>query len=312
VEGSEGTAPMFAIDIEAHREREDSGEITYYERAQNIIVRNNTERGSVAGGFAIYIGENVTIEDNDVETSISWSYTQGSVIRNNRVTANPNRENNTGIIGGRSDNTATTFDNEIYGNTVTGFESGITVFSIGNKVYQNTINDCVNGIFLRVLKDSEIYGNKINSTVAGSKGIFAHVTSLENVTIYDNETNTEADPFKFVRINSETEHASYTFAVRDNDFNASGRATIESSKGLTFENNFVGVSTEVKDSNGINIVDNNIQSGNSVGIRVRDQNEDISITGNSITTTNIDCISVESSTNPGEVETANNNCQNGR
>jgi len=69
---------------------------------------------------------------------------------------------------------------------------------------------------------------------------------------------------------------------------------------------------EVKDSNGINIVDNNIQSGNSVGIRVRDQNEDISITGNSITTSNIDCISVESSTNPGEVETANNNCQNGR
>ncbi|MDY8136289.1 right-handed parallel beta-helix repeat-containing protein [Aquimarina sp. 2201CG5-10] len=307
---STGTPPKFAIDIEAHRERADNGEIVYYERARDITLRNNTERASVAGGFAVYIGEDVIVEDNDIETSISWSYTTGTKIRNNTLTANPNRVGRSGIVGGRSDNTATTFGNEIYGNTIRGYESGITVFSRENKVYNNTIENCEQGIFLRSLIDSQIYGNKITSNVASSKGIFAHVTSLDNVEIYDNETNVTADPYKFVRVNTAAEANNFQFTVRNNNFDSSGRANIEETVGLNFNENIVNVSTSIYDSVNISLSGNTIDSGSSNGIHLRDVNQDITITNNSIQVTgNAECIKIESTTNSSEVSESNNSCE---
>ncbi|WP_378187993.1 right-handed parallel beta-helix repeat-containing protein [Aquimarina sp. W85] len=305
---STGIAPKFGIDIEAHRERNDHGDIVYYERAHDIIIRDNVEKNSVAGGFIVYIGENVTIENNLVETSISWSYTTGTKILNNRVIANPTRNRNTGIVGGRSSNVLTTFNNTISGNYIEGFQTGITLFRRGNEVSKNVIKNCAQGIFLKLVDDSQIYDNEITSTKNSSKGIFAHQTSLSNLTINDNEVNVTGDPFKFVQINTSNEEDAFTFKITNNIFNSSSKATISDTKGLILANNTLNIGTSIYNSSSIAIKDNSISSGVLPGIYLREVNLDISLLRNTINTTNPDCIKIESTTSVNEISRSNNDC----
>ncbi|SFC35669.1 parallel beta-helix repeat (two copies) [Algibacter lectus] len=166
---SGGVAPGWAIDVEAVR---NSGVI--FEIAEDILIKNNVERGSKYGGFIIHTGDRVTIDGNTMENSIAYAGTIGSVIKNNNLKSNSEtalRGQTTGII---AQNKASSKDNSVYGNTVYGYPIGIKVGDTNLNVYNNNILECAVGISLNTSKDSRIYGNTIKSTTANSRGISNH------------------------------------------------------------------------------------------------------------------------------------------
>ncbi|WP_378187997.1 uronase [Aquimarina sp. W85] len=310
-QNSKGTNPKFALDIEATRKRDANGTMVYYERAYNITVRNNIERGSEKGGFIVFIGENVIFEGNSMENSISWSFTNGTKIRNNEFKRISDKSSSTAIVGGRPDNMLSTYNNQISGNKIYGYSSGITVFGRKNKVFSNLIENCDQGIFLRVLEDSRLYANTINSTVSGSKGFFGHMTSMKNVYIYNSHVSVVSDPFKFVRVNYQSDEANNTFILRHNKFNSNARAVISDTRGLTMQYNTMSNETTIYNSSKIDLLNNTINTSSTKGFYLRQVNRDINLDGNKIKvrdTRSSQCIKIESSTSRHEITENNNSC----
>ncbi|WP_378187995.1 hypothetical protein ACE939_06195 [Aquimarina sp. W85] len=308
---SKGTAPKFAIDIEAHRERNDNDTIIYYERAHDITIQNNIEKNSASGGFVVYIGENVTIQENEIETSISWSYTTGTKIKDNRVIANPNRDRNSAIIGGRSSNIRTTFNNVISGNYIEGFKTGITLYGRKNSVYLNKIINCKQGLFLKKLSDSRLYANTIYNDTPSSLGIVGHYTTLDNVTIYNSTITVKSEPFKFVKINFSPEANLYTYTVKNNIFNSTNNAIISNVNGLSLIKNRINTTTTIYNGENLKIDQNIINSKKNKGLHLREINLDVSIIDNMIhieSGTSSECIAIDSTTSQKEVEITNNSC----
>lgn len=282
---SEGKTPKFAIDIEATRTRDDNGNYVYYEKAYDITIKNNIERGSAAGGIIVFIGENVTIENNDLENSISWSFASGVKIINNTLQAKDS-EQKFAIIGGRSDNIAGSFDNEISGNKITGFANGIVVHNRDNKVFNNEILNCGVGIFLRNLFDSKIYSNTISSNEnlkhSNSRGISAYRANINNVEVYKNTINVKNDPIRLIEVNNDLESKDYIFEVNENDLNSSVLSTISKSSGINFFDNNFNIGTIIFNSSNITFKENIINSGTTHGFDLRSNTNNILFTENSI------------------------------
>ncbi|QBA63884.1 right-handed parallel beta-helix repeat-containing protein [Muriicola soli] len=305
---STGTAPKFGIDVEAARESDGNGGYIFYERAENILIRNNTERGSAAGAMTIHIGYYVTIEGNTTEKGIGFTYTNGSIIRNNTVDAGSSEGIGAGIKGGKTSTTGDSiYDNEIYGNTIIGYNTGINVSNRDVKVYDNFISQCKTGIFLLNIRNSQINSNEISSQVPGSNGIVGQITSLDNIEIFENEVDVVSDAIKMVKVNEDLQ--SNNFLVRDNIFNSNSRSNISLSSGLNFINNSFNHTIRLTGSTNINVQDNLISSGNSVGIDLREGLANIQVMNNEINTSNSDCITVDP-TSANEVSLTNNQCLN--
>ncbi|MCX2679169.1 right-handed parallel beta-helix repeat-containing protein [Galbibacter sp. EGI 63066] len=229
---STGVAPRFALDIEAYRTRDSNGEFIFYEKVSDVIIRNNTEEGSVKGGFLVAIGDNVTIENNKVSSGIGYLLATGVKIQNNEITGNGTGN---AITGGRSD-TETTYNNEISGNVIRGFGTGITLYSKETKIYDNEIINAQNGIFIpNKVNDMEIYNNTITSDLSGSHGVFAHIASADDVTIYNNEIDTDGYGISFVNVNLDTSDANNQVFVRDNNIISDLGVQVSNSQGIIVE-----------------------------------------------------------------------------
>lgn len=282
---SEGVAPKFAIDIEATRKKDENGDYIYYEKSYDITISNNIERGSATGGFTVHIGEDVTIDNNDVETNISWSFASGVKIINNTVKAKSTEENYA-ILGGRSDNLSGSFNNEISGNKIVGFGTGIVLHNRENKVFSNEIENCEIGIYLRSVYDSKIYSNTIysddNLKLENSRGISAFRVKINNVEIYDNTITVKNDPIRFMEVNDTDEGKDYTFNVYDNELNSSVLSSISKSSGINFYKNNFNNGTILFNSSNIEFNDNTITAQTTHGFELRDNSNDISFTDNSI------------------------------
>lgn len=306
---SEGVTPKFAIDIEATREKDENGDYIYYEKSYDITISNNTERGSAVGGFTVHIGEDVTIDNNDVETNISWGFASGVKIINNLVQAKSSEENYA-ILGGRSNNYDGSFNNEISGNKIIGFGTGVVLHNRGNKVFNNEIENCGIGVYLRNVYDSEIYSNTIysddNLKLENSRGISAFRVDVNDVDIYNNTITVKNDALRFMEVNSTEIATSYSFKVYNNVLNSSVLSTVSKSSGINFyENNFY-IGTIIYTSSNLDFQNNIVSTENTHGFELRDSSSNIMFTDNTIdVNSKKECIISDSSSS---FEENNNSC----
>ncbi|MDD7885834.1 right-handed parallel beta-helix repeat-containing protein [Flavivirga sp. 57AJ16] len=303
---STGTPPKFGIDVEAVRTSDGNGGYIHYERAEDIFIRNNTERGSAAGAITVHIGYKVIIEGNTTENSLSYTYTYGTKIINNTVNGN----GGTGIKGGKNLETADSiYDNEISGNTITGFNTGINVQNRDVLVYDNIINDFSTGISPINLKNSRIYNNTMVSSRDDSRGFFINRTTLDGVVIENNDITSKANAIKISTCNFEPEAANYSVTFDNNTFKSSAYSQIKDARGVIFKNNSFNHGVEIYDSQNIDFNGNNISTQSHDGIYLRDINQDIDLISNSIdVASNRDCVRIDSTTSSSEVNDSNNDC----
>lgn len=230
---SKGTAPRMGLDIEATRTRDSDGNLVYYQRAYDIIIRNNIEKGSGNASFYVAIGEDVTIENNISEKAMGWGLASGVKVKGNKITSPIN--STSGIIGGRPGGNGTIFGNEISGNIVKGFKTGIRVHNVDLKVYENEIEDCTVGISLGDLNNADIYDNSISTERdANCYGIYAHIGSLDDVRIRKNEIEVAYKPIAFTNINIEVGEDENLVTVKNNNLNG-GKVHISNSNGIVEE-----------------------------------------------------------------------------
>ncbi|PKV50985.1 Right handed beta helix region [Aquimarina sp. MAR_2010_214] len=286
---SQGTAPGFAIDVEAAR---GSGPQPN-QVVEDIIIRNNIEKGSRVGGFTVHTGDRVTIEGNQMENLISYSTTIGTIIRNNTITSTTDKtaDNGTAITAGRNDRYERNYGNKVYGNTITGFSTGIKTANTDLKVYSNEIIDCKVGISIEILTNSEIYENTIRSSKETSNGIVSAGLSeyINNVTIRNNNIDVKRTSFIFVDINNNSGQENYKLVIRDN---ISTSTTLSNTNGVDFIGNTIDQSSIrlVKAKNS-NVSSNKISASNSHGIRLDTGCKNIQIASNNISVSgNFNCI----------------------
>ncbi|WP_282148199.1 hypothetical protein [Algibacter lectus] len=309
---SKGTNPKFGIDIEAVRTSDGNGGYIFYERSERIYIRNNTERGSAAGSITVHIGYDVTVEGNTVEKGLSYSYASGTKIINNIVTAGPSG-GGTGIAAGKklTGSSDSIFDNEISGNTVTGFNVGINVQNRSTVVTNNNVYDFSTGIFpTEFLKDSRISDNILVSERVNSTGIFINGSMLENVIIENNDVEVTRNALKITRGNSTDESAEYSFTLKNNIFKAPSYSQISYSKGVILEDNSFNHGIQVFGSSDIGFYNNTIVADGQDGIQLRLENTNIIMESNVISVGDkMTCIKVDSATSLSQIKNNENTCK---
>ncbi len=241
-EKSKGTAPRCAIDVESWWELDENLNLIQYNTTKDFVISNNYERGGANSSFLVAIGENVIIENNDVERGIGFAGARNVTIRNNIVA--------TKIGVGDGVYRPYISNNKVYGNTITKNDTndeyneiGILVQCHNTEVYNNVINDKTTGIAIRSCFNSEIYGNTIiprqDSYV--TYGIYGYAGSMNNAIIKENNIK-ECDykPICIAYINITEGQEDYTATIENNNFidcvrNDSNRALvhIEKSNGIS-------------------------------------------------------------------------------
>ncbi|WP_031428734.1 right-handed parallel beta-helix repeat-containing protein [Flavimarina sp. Hel_I_48] len=302
---SKGTNPKFAIDIEAYRKRE-NGKIVPYEKIKNVILRNNIEREGARGGFLIAVGDNITIENNDVEDGIGYKYTNNSIIRNNRMVARKESELAMGL-GMRDSRTIS--NNTVTGNYIEGFNVAMSIYGDDHMVSNNTIKNCGTGISGKDFSNTKIINNTITSTDPKSRGIFIHYTSVNRVLFKNNTIDVVNNPFRFDLINLKEGQEKFCTHLVDNEFNSSYHGLISNSNGVSLMKNTVNTGIQIWDSKNSIIEDNFISSENRDGIYLINENKDIALLNNAIAVpSNKQCIRVQESTKWEDIEEQNNEC----
>ncbi|MCT4586491.1 MAG: right-handed parallel beta-helix repeat-containing protein [Carboxylicivirga sp.] len=228
---SKGTAPRFGLDVEAHYVLDENNEIKYYQRARDITIRNNEERGCIGGAFIVAIGEDVLIESNTTEGTIA--FTEASNVKIHKNTINAGSTKMTGIIGEGFGNRRT-FGNEISSNIIRSQNQGIYLKTQDVSLFENTIEDCGMGISVNFnLHSSEIYDNNIINTTKGSGMIFSDGASSD-VIVNNNNINVTGRAITFININTESEDQNNTVRVHSNELNG-GSLFIDNSFGIKVE-----------------------------------------------------------------------------
>ncbi len=309
---SSGVAPGFALDIEAERTRDANGNLVYYQMAKDIKILNNIERNSRGGAFIVFLGYDVLIEGNQTEKSIGYSYANGVKIRNNTVTKNSTNFSNTAITAGREGGNETIYNNEISGNIISGYDTGINVQNRDTKVFGNTITEFITGIFPRDnLENSQIYDNILTSSRTSSRGIFVYQVNLNNVSFNNNTINVISNPIKFTRCNLGVDALNWNIEVKNNKTYSNTHVLIEQSNKIDFIGNELLQNVVVYDSNNIDF-SNNIINTKTDGFEFRNVNTNINLEGNiiNISTANKECIKINTTTDPAEINILTNTCNN--
>ncbi|MCF6294479.1 MAG: hypothetical protein L3J25_02165 [Flavobacteriaceae bacterium] len=307
---STGVDPGAGIDIEAVRDRNNLGELVFYQIAKDIIIRNNSEKGSKNSAFIVAIGQYVTIENNVTENSIGYSFAHNVTITGNELTS-ISSSNIIGISAGKLNGGETIYNNEISNNIVNGFSIGIFVYNRDAIITENTFKEFITGILVSDIKNIEISNNIFTSSKLDSRGIFLNSTNLENVNFSDNTINVVSNPFTASNINTGIGEGIIETTVLNNDFNSSTNAPIlfSNSKGLNLIGNKIETGIQIFNSKDLSFSLNDILTNNNNGIYLREINENITLDGNFIEVdSNYECIIIQSTTNINEVINTNNIC----
>ncbi|PKB44660.1 copper-binding protein NosD [Cellulophaga sp. RHA19] len=306
---SDGGVVGYAINMEPVRKRDAAtGDLVLYQKVHDVVIKNNKETGSREGAITIFSGDNIIIENNELENVVSYTFATNSKIRNNNFTATSDPRKPAIIAGGKGE---TVYDNEISGNVIFGYEVGISANHKLVDIFENKIENCRTGIQLKESTDMKIYKNVITSNISTSRGIMAHIANVNNVDIYNNDISVPSNPLYFVQLNKKDYASEYTINVYDNNFNTKGAVTITSSKGIKLErNSFFGGIQSVNADN-LTISNNIINTSNSHGIALNKENYDVTLNNNKITYLNInnyECIKIASTTSKSEIVMSNNTC----
>ncbi|MBI9065475.1 MAG: hypothetical protein JEZ14_26050, partial [Marinilabiliaceae bacterium] len=225
---SKGTSPKAGLDVEAVRKRDADGNLVEYQIAKDIIIRNNEEKGGAGSAFIVAIGQDVTIENNSAENTVSFHLGNGIKIKDNTINTS---DDDAAIVGGNHKASETVFNNEISGNTILGGSLGIVLYNRDTKVFNNKIKNCVTGIKISNLRDCDIYDNNITSSKENCYGIYTHVANADNVDIRNNYINIPYKPIAFVNVNIDSGHESNTVTVSNNELHG-GKVSISNSNGI--------------------------------------------------------------------------------
>ena len=242
---SKGIAPRFQLVVEPYRSHE-NGTVVHREKVDGVVIRNNVEKETAFGGFLVHGGNNVTIEDNDTETSIGLQWASGTIIRNNNIVAPEGKYLENGIKTGWIGNERV-YDNKIYGNFISGFRTGINIMSDGHEIYNNQIENFTEaGVLFRKLTDMKFYNNTIKTTAPKGRGIMIYATSAKNSEINGNKVTTKHNPLyiRYVNDNSSTENN--TFTLKGNEFNSNSYAIIREAAGVTLDDNNIYAPMEIR------------------------------------------------------------------
>ena len=285
---SRGVAPGFAIDVEAVRHGHPGGILQI---AEDIIIRDNTEDGSRIGAFTVHTGDRVTIENNKLEGSISYSVSIGTIIRNNEITATSDKNINKGtaIVAGRDDLFDKNYDGRVYDNIIKNYAIGISVTNKDIDTYNNQIINCKTGLRINSVRNAKIYNNTIKSTRENSNGIVSHPRSeyMDNVIIGDenkgNIIEVTRAPLLIQNTNHESGQDKFKLTISNNTFKSNSTSTISNVVGLEFFKNSInqGGIRFVNYKNG-KINNNIINSTTSNGIRIDKGCENLEISNNKI------------------------------
>ncbi len=226
-EKSNGTPPRFAIDIEAVR-----SDGVVFEEVYNVTIRNNIVKNSFAGAFIVHTGDDVTIENNEVESIIAYTVATGVKILNNKIIAPDVESGGTGIQAGGDFKSK---DNVVSGNFIKNHPLGIVISDELVKVDNNIIENYTQGIKITNLRDAEITNNNISTPLYDySRGI-AGWGYADNVKISEN--NIDAGPSVVLQVSfNEGEDEPYTYTLEGNTLKGNS-ISINNTKGLSFKNN---------------------------------------------------------------------------
>lgn len=303
--GSPGVAPGYALDIEAVRGK-NNGQYIYYEKAYNITISNNIERGSKYGAFIVAIGQDATIKNNTTEGSIDISDASGVKIIGNTITAKNNNSKGAAITTSHPES-ITTFNNIISGNTIKGYEVCIAAYQRDAEIFDNTFLDFSVGILPKGISNYKIYRNTFNSSISGSTAIFGHITTMNNVDIYENIVQkVDREGLNMVWVNKNSGEENNTVTIRNNNFNKH-KVSFDTSKGISFTGN-TSEYVSVLASQNITLSGNIITAAYDHGIEILNGSNNINVSQNTISVTNKSktCVFKVNSTNISE---GSNNCK---
>ena len=306
---SDGGVVRWAMNIEPVRKRV-NGELLEYQKVHDVIVRNNKERGSANGGFLVFAGEHVTFENNDMESQITFSLGSNIKVLNNTFNASEETKGKPAIGGSAIDQVV--FDNLISGNIINGYNVGINANYKDAEVANNTINDCLTAFQFKKSINVNIHDNKITSTVNRSYGFRAHLASLNNVNIYNNEVSVALVNFGFTFVNQAEGQENNKFSVYDNvSPNSGSLAGLEGANGVTFKDNIINGSLWITDTKNLEVSGNQINTPNNHGLLIKGENIKLNVQNNIIkypTTGSLECIKIDSTNNLNEITLTNNSC----
>lgn len=278
-EFSDGVAPSCNINIEPVRNWEDGivgTTLIEYEKVTNLTIINNTQRGE--GSFLVsHCDGPVIVDNNDMESVISYTIANGVRVTNNTFNYNPVLPLGTAISVTGTFEIGThplVFDNEISGNEIYGYSTGINLAGQNVKVFDNHI-ETNSGIVFNAgdtdgIVNAEVYDNTIK---AGQYGITAKKL-LKDVVIENNVIEAATFPIFFSGVNNDEDEIVKLF-VNNNTFRgnhiegttyASKLSNITSTRGLELTENTVTGGFEIVDCNEILINTNTITSTSTDGV----------------------------------------------
>jgi len=303
---SNGGEVGYAINIEPDRTRDNDGNLKEYQKAFDITIRKNKEMGSRVGSVTLTIGQNITVEDNDFETQMVYSFVSGTRIRNNRFKSPEAPKGKFAIFA--SGIGVTVFDNKIYDNEIKGFSTGIVAGTRDVEIYGNKVTEGETGILLNKTFNTRIYNNSIE---VANRGINATNTHSDRVEIRNNTIKSEQFHLYFANVNKGAQYQNYTLVVEENKFiTPDKRVILSNTIGVTLRNNEIAGGVGVTNVNQVTISGNTIIPQNSDGIRLYNAHTTVVVTDNKISKpigSRYQCINNESSS-PQQVTMANNTC----
>ncbi|TRX62586.1 hypothetical protein FNH22_00380 [Fulvivirga sp. M361] len=274
---SDGGEVGYAINIEPVRTRDAEGDLKEYQKVFDVLIKGNTETNSRGGFVTLTIGQDITVEDNDIGSRAVYSLVSGAKIINNRFKASGKAEESWAIFAAGSG--PTVFNNEIAGNTIEGYSLGIATSSYDAFVHDNTIKDCGGGLQISKAFNSRFYNNKID--VSGN-GIMATNTYNDNIEVKGNEVTSGSFHVYFVQINNKEGQEDYSMLLDDNTFKGTRKASFSNANGLIFKNNDVTGGIEMGNLTRVTLSGNTVRPNESSGIRLYNSHESVSIMDNTI------------------------------
>lgn len=306
-QNSDGGVVAYAMNMEPVRTRDqNTGELVNYQLVYDVTIKNNTERGSRTGSFNIYAGDNIIIENNQLETVVTWSYASNSKVRNNKF--NPSSTNTRPAILAAGDG-ETVFGNEISGNIITDYGIGITAYFGKMDIFDNTFINVKSSIVLDGVVDMNVRDNIITSSKDNSRGITFQITSANNINITNNEIDVMGNSLRFTDLNQGVADENNSITVSDNLFKSTAVAQFTQTSGVVYQNNDSFGRIQISSSSNIKFLSNIISSEDGHGIALNNINSDITINENTISRpSNFECIFIKETTNPNEINMSGNNC----
>lgn len=306
-ENSTGGEVGYAINIEPFRIRDENGDLLEYQKVTDALITGNTETNSRGGFLTLTIGQNIIVEENNIDTRIVWSFVSGTKVRNNTFNASNSWAADSWAFFAAGTG-VTVFDNEFSGNTISGYAIGAVVGSVDADVYENTITNVKGGIQISNAVGASVYDNTIESTGDGLR--FANTTA-ENVTVTNNSFTTSGFMARFTNSNNTVDEENFSILVDDNDFFGFGAVSLYLTNGITFSNNRVQGGLQISDTSNSLIDKNTIASNEANGVKLSNQVDSIVISNNTISeptgADRFECISNESIT-PSQVSLIGNDC----